>query len=61
MSIIIDSPLSGNKCWSTNVGAKLLPGLVTISILFPDIPLGPNKQLFNVKFVFKVLDHEFSV
>ena len=31
--------MSGNTWWSTNVGTKRIPDLVTFSIIFSDIPL----------------------
>ena len=31
--------MTGNKSWSTKVGAKLLSDLVIFSILFSDVPL----------------------
>ena len=37
--------MSGNKWWSTKVGAKLLSDLVTFSIFFSNIPLGFHNSI----------------
>ena len=40
--------MSGNKWWSTRVGAKLLSALAMFSIFFSDIPLDFHKSIWVV-------------
>ena len=40
--------MSGNKWWSTKVGAKLLFDLVIFSIFSPDIPLDFHESMWVV-------------
>ena len=49
--------MSGNKWWSTKVGAKLLPDLVIFSVLSSDIPLDFHDSIWvgSIKYLMYIL------